>query len=413
MLSRKGITITTLEQKRTFNYFITLPNKRKIKGQKLAFNAKELKDAFNKHGYEKVRVEPVLIEYTFKPPIDNILNFINLSSFMLNEEMAYDKILELLSDEEANPTLRSALKTIQSELKKGREGEEVFREQEHVFGKFPAYMLGLATKSGNMADVYTATAKFMERDAEYRRHLRQAFLGPAFTIFVMFVAIGYYLGWVFPATATMFTRFNIDVPPMTAWTMKMSDFMLANWWGIAMVLLIPPLVLGIWFRTSIGSFYRDKWVVKLPSIGPLLHKTSIEIFFRVFSAIYSGAENNIETLRAAAESCRNKWIEHGVKEVAIPMMLRDGASLVPALHASKVFNRNSLNRLKSGAETGNVLASSSQIARFYEQETKYKMINLINSINNYIAIFIGVVITALTIVSSEIAFISPPVYGFG
>jgi len=68
--------------------------------------------------------------------------------------MTYDKILRMLADEETNPTLKATLKKIESELKKGKEGTEVFNRYADVFGKFPAYMLGLATKSGNMAEVY-------------------------------------------------------------------------------------------------------------------------------------------------------------------------------------------------------------------------------------------------------------------
>jgi len=407
VLTRKGITINNLEKRKNFNYYITLPNGRKIHGQKLAFNPQELKDAFNKHGYTKVRVEPVLIDIKMKPPFESILQFIVLSSFMLQEEMQYDKILELLGDEESNPALRSSLKTIQSELKKGREGEEVFREHEHVFGKFPAYMLGLATKSGNMVAVYQATAKFIERDGEYRRNLRSAFMNPMFLIVALLGTLIYYLGWVFPATANIFVRFNLKIPPMTKATLDLANFVGAHWYWIVAILFIPPFIFYLWTLTKAGALFRDKTIVKLPVIGPLLHKSSIEIFFRVFAAIYAGAENNIETLKASAEACRNKWIEQGVKEIAIPMMLRDGASLVPALHASKVFNKTTLNRLKTGAETGNVLASAGQIARFYEQETTYRMNRVIASIQSYIVIAIGVVITAITIVSSEIAFISP------
>ena len=410
-LFRKGISIDKLEQRKEFNYYITLPNKKKIKGKKSAFNAQEIKDAFIKHGYNKVRVEAVLLDIKLKPPIQSILQFINLSSFMLQEDMPYDKILEILADEEDNPTLRNTLKSIQSELKKGREGEEVFKQYENVFGKFPAYMLGLATKSGNMSEVYQATAKFMERDMEYKKSLRSALMTPAFTVFAMVLAVLYYVISVFPATATLFVRFGLDIPPMTKATLQLSDYLTANWWWMLILMMAPLTVLLIWFRSSKGSYYRDKWIVQIPIIGPLLHKTSIEIFFRVFSAIYSGAENNIETLRAASEACRSKWMEHGVKEIAIPMMLRDGASLVPALAASKVFNRTTLNRLKTGAETGNVLASAGQIARFYEQETTYKMNGVILNIQNIIGAFIGIVITLLTIVSSEIAMVSPKTPG--
>ena len=388
-----------------------MSNKKKVKGRQSAFSADEIKQALQKLGYQKVKVEPVLLDFKIKPPFEAILMFINLSAFMLKEKMTYDKILEMLADEESNPVLKETLKNIQNELKKGREGEEVFKQYEHVFGKFPAYMLGLATKSGNMAEVYDATAKFMERDMEYRKSLKQAIMSPAFTVFAMLLAVFYYLISIFPTTAKMFIRFGLDVPPMTKGTLIFSDFMAVHWWWILLIIFIPPIFVFMYWRSDVGQVARDKMLINLPIIGPLLHKSSIEIFFRVFSAIYSGAENNIETLRASAEACRNKYMEKGVKEIAIPMMLKEGAALVPALQASGVFNRTTLNRLRSGAETGNVVSSAEQIAKFYEQETTYKMQSLIMSIQSLIGAFIGIVITALTVVSSEVAMISPKTPG--
>ena len=352
-----------------------------------------------------------MLDFKIKPPFEAIMMFINLSAFMLKEKMTYDKILEMLSDEESNPVLKDTLKNIQNELKKGREGEEVFKQYEHVFGKFPAYMLGLATKSGNMAEVYEATAKFMERDMEYRKSLKQAIMSPAFTVFAMVLAVLYYLITIFPTTAKMFIRFGLDVPPMTRGTLIFSDFMAVHWWWIMLIIFVPPIIVYFYFRSDVGQVARDKMLINLPVLGPLMHKSSIEIFFRVFAAIYSGAENNIETLRASAEACRNKYMEKGVKEIAIPMMLKEGAALVPALQASGVFNRTTLNRLRSGTETGNVVSSAEQIAKFYEQETTYKMQSLIMSIQSLISAFIGIVITALTVVSSEVAMISPKTPG--
>ncbi len=409
--AKNNLIIKSILEKRDFFYYITMPNKKKVKGKKSAFSADEIKQALIKLGYQKVKVEPVLLDFKMKPPFESIMMFINLSAFMLKEKMTYDKILEMLAEEESNPVLKETLKNIQGELKKGKEGEEVFRQYQHVFGKFPAYMLGLATKSGNMADVYQATAKFMERDMEYRKSLKQAIMSPAFTVFAMFIAVFYYLMSIFPTTAKMFLRFGLDVPPMTRATLTFSDFMVANWWWITLIIIVPPIFLIFYWRSDVGQVTRDKMLINLPMIGPLLHKSSIEIFFRVFSAIYSGAENNIETLRASAEACRNKYMEKGIKEVAIPMMLKEGASLVPALQAAGVFNRTTLNRLRSGSETGNIVSSAEQIAKFYEQETTYKMQSLIMSIQSLIGAFIGIVITALTVVSSEIAMISPKTPG--
>ncbi len=406
--SKHKISINSVLKKRVFLYYVKLPNGKKVKGRQAAFTKGEVARALTNIGYKNAKIEPTLIDIKMKPPYASILMFVNLSSFLLKEKMSYDKILRMLADEEANLTLKEALKKIESELKKGKEGTEVFSRYEDIFGKFPAYMMGLATKSGNMAEVYDATAKFMEREAEFKKSLRQALMDPAFMVIAMTAAVLYYIIVIFPETATMFVKFGIDLPPMTAATLDLSDFFAANWWWMALLFVIPVVVMVAWWRTPKGMVWRDHTMIKLPILGHLLHKQSIEIFFRVFAAIYSGAENNIETLTASAEACRNKFIEKGVKEVTIPLMLKEGMQLVPALDRADVFNQSTLSRLKTGTESGNILQSAQQISIFYEKETTYKMQNIIQSIQTMVGGFIAIVITLLTVVSSEIATISPP-----
>jgi len=408
---KQNISINKIDQKINFLYKVRLPSGKKVKGKQAAFSKQELANALSNFGYANAKITPVIFDFQSKPSFANILMFVDLSSFLLKEKMSYDKVLRMLAEEETNPTLRATLKKIESELKNGKEGTEVFNRYADVFGKFPAYMLGLATKSGNMAEVYDATAKFMERDQEYKKSLRQALMTPMFTVLAMTAAVLYYIISIFPTTAELFIKSGIEVPPLTAGTLQMSHFFAANWWWMALMVIIPIIILLSWWRTPGGRVWRDRMIIKLPVIGKLLHKSSIEIFCRVFAAIYSGAENNIETIQASAEACRNAHMEKNIKEITIPLMLKEGMSLVPALAAAKVFNQTTLIRFKTGSETGNVLISAQQIAKFYEKETTYKMQNLIASIQTLIGAFIGIVITALTIVSAEIATVSPPTPG--
>ncbi len=405
------LRINSITPKQLFLYRVELPKGKKIKGRQYAFTKEEVSRALANIGYKNAKIEKAIINIRTKPPYSSILMFVNLSSFLLKEKMSYDKILRMLADEESNLTLKETLKKIESELKKGKEGTEVFARYKDVFGKFPAYMLGLATKSGNMAEVYDATAKFMERESEYKKQIRQALVSPAMTVVFMVIAVLYYIISIFPSTAKMFLRFGIDLPVMTATTLELSDFFAANWWWMFLLFIIPVIVISIWWKTPPGEVWRDKFLINLPIVGHLLHKSSIEIFFRVFAAIYSGAENNIETLNASAEACRNKYIEKGVKNVTIPLMLKDGMSLVPALAEANVFNHSTLSRLKTGTESGNILQSAKQISAFYEKETTYKMENIIQSIQTIVGAFIAIVITLLTVVSSEVATISPPTPG--
>ncbi|HPS40207.1 MAG TPA: type II secretion system F family protein, partial [Candidatus Cloacimonadota bacterium] len=92
----------------------------------------------------------------------------------------------------------------------------------------------------------------------------------------------------------------------------------------------------------------------------------------------------------------------------IPMMLREGEAFVPAMEAAGIFTKTTLTRLRTGQETGNILQAAQQIATYYEAETTYKMNTMIEYIQTIVALFISIVITLLTVVSAEIATISPP-----
>ena len=123
----------------------------------------------------------------------------------------------------------------------------------------------------------------------------------------------------------------------------------------------------------------------------------------MFYALYSGSGENIDVIRMSAEACGNKYMEHQIKSVAIPLMIEKGKGLVEAFEATGVFTKTALSRFSSGAETGTVKATALQLAEYYEKETTYRLKNAIEVIQVMVSMIIMVVLMALTIVSSETA----------
>lgn len=402
------LRIDLLEKKKDFLYTIKIPGKKPIKGRQGAYTKEEVAAALSKMGYTDFQVNPVLLDIPIKPSSQDILMFIKLSTNMLKDKMSFGRILSMLAEEQTNQTMKNALIQIENQLKSGAEGKDVFMQYEHVFGRFPAFMLGLATKSGNMTEIFEATTKFIERDEEIKKNVKKALISPMFAVLATVGAIVYYIVKIFPATAELFLAYDMDLPPMTMATLDLSHWLAKVWWLLLLMVLVPVILIWRWWSTPNGKVWRDKQMVKLPMIGHLIHKSSIEIYFRVFGTIYAGAGDNIETIRTAAEACRNAWMEQRIKMVTIPLMLREGEAFVPAMEASGVFNRTTITRLKTGQETGNILQAAQQICTYYEAETTYKMNSMIEYIQTIVALFISIAITFLTVVSAEIATISPP-----
>ena len=411
LVEKNKLKLSDVQKKSTFLYRVRKGKDKPIRGEQKAYTKKEVEEALARLGYSVLSVNKKLLDFQRKPPTNEIVTFVKISAELLEQKLGYGEILTLLTNDTQNATLRNTLKEISNDLKKGADSEATFLKYQNIFGKFTAYMLGLASKSGNMAEIYIATAKFLERRQEFRKSLRSALITPMVTMFVLFLAVVFYVGYIFPETAKLFVRFGIELPPMTAFTLKISDFLVANPWLIAGVLFIPPIALYQFVRTKKGKLLFDEYILKLPVIGSLIHKTLIEVFCRVFYTLYHGSAESIEPIRIAAEATGNRYFEHRIKNVAIPLMLKKGVGVTDAFEASGVFTETAISRIHSGEESGTIKNTALQLANYYESETVFRLKNLIEIIQVAIAMVIMVVMILLTLVSAETATVRPKTPG--
>jgi type IV pilus assembly protein PilC len=407
LAGKHGFRQQELQQRQVFLYRVRHPNGQVVTGEQKAFSVDELTTALRKMNLEVVRVHRKFFDLQSKPPRMDMIMFVRLAANLLMEKLPFDEVLNLLVNDVSSKSLKQVIRDLNADLKSGMEAQQAFMKHQHMLGKFTAYMLGIASRSGNMAEIYEATARFLERQNEFRKSVKSAMVTPALTIFVLILAFVWYVWYIFPQTAGLFEGFGIELPPMTAATLEFSHWLDNNY--VWVVILLVGMIGGFvaFARSTKGQFIFHRNLIRLPMIGSLLHKLNIEIFCRVFAVLYSGSGENITVIKVAAEACGNSYMEHRIKTVTVPMMVAQGAELVRAMEASGVFTSMALARFRSGAETGSVRKSAAQMADYYEKETTLKLRSTVETIQTFVAIIITIAICFLTLISSEIALISP------
>jgi type IV pilus assembly protein PilC len=406
-LSRgRSFKLDKLEKRLTFVYKAQKGEKT-LEGEQKAFSKAEVTKALTSMGYNVVYVRKKLGLNIGTPPVADIITFVRLSADLLREKLPFNEVLNLLSNDIDNKMLRETLKDINADLRKGAESERVFLKYENIFGRFTSKMLGLASKSGAMAEMYEATAKFLERRMEFKKSMKSAMLMPMITLVLLIVAVVFYVAYIFPETARMFLKYGIELPPMTEATLQMSDWLVANilWFILAMTGMVVGVVALL--RNERSRVWMDKISFRIPVMGGLIHKTAIEVFCRVFYSMYSGSGENIDIIKTAAEATGNSHFENQIKTITIPMMLKHGKGLHESFEAAGVFTKTALSRFHAGAETGMVRETALQLANYYERETTYKLKSVVDFMQLWVALIIMIVMTAITIVSSETAVIKP------
>ena len=400
-------THDSLAQRRMYLYKVKHPSGNIINGEQKAFSAEELERALEKMGLDVQRVQRKWFTWQRKPPQSDMIMFVRLSANLLKENLPFDEVLNLLVNDVSSNSLRQVIRDLNSDLKGGMEAQEAFMKHQHHLGKFTAYMLGIASRSGNMAEVYEATAKFLERQNEFKKSVRSSMITPAITVLVLIACFVWYVWYIFPQTAGLLASMNMEMPPMTAATLEFSYWMDANYAWVLLVSFLSIAGFIAFAKSEKGRFWIHKNMIRLPVVGALFHKLNVEIFCRVFATLYSGAGDNIRVMKIAAEASGNLYMEHQVKTITVPMMVAQGSGLVESMEASGAFTSMMLARFRSGAETGNVRNSAQQMADYYEKETTLKLKQTVESIQTAVAMIITIAIIFLTLISSEIALVQP------
>ena len=396
-----------LERRNAYVYKVRNQHGKIAKGEQKAYSADEVRVALERQGLEVVKVERNLFDFQWKPSNNDLVMFVRLSANMIRRKLPFDEVLQLLASDTKSKSLRQIIRDLNSDLKGGMDAQQAFMKHQHMLGKFTAYMLGLASASGNMAEMFEATAKYLERKNEFNKQVRSALITPSITLIISLGVFVWFVWDLIPKMMDLFLQFDIEIPPFTAASLAMAAFLDANWWWLIpliMFLIVGFIVAG---RTTRGRFYIHRYMLRIPIIGDLLHKLNLEIFCRVFGVLYSGAGENQDVMRVAAEATGNTYIEHQIKTITVPMMIAKGTGLVESMEASEVFLPMTLARFRSGSETGSVRESAEEMADLYEKETTLKLGVTVETIKTGVAIFISILVALLTIVSTETAFMMP------
>lgn len=404
--SARGIRLVSVIGRKTFIYKARKGDK-VINGEQIAFQREDVNAALQKIGYKVIYVRRKLfdfqLQYRRRIPSSEIVSFLGSCAKLLEEKLPFSDVLQVLTSNVKHTGLKNALKEIVKDLKDGVDSKSAFLRQEKVFGKNVALMLGIASKSDNIAEILQSVSKFVDREAEFKKGLRSALITPGVTMVTMIGALAFYIYYIMPQMTKVFKVARAKLPALTKATLDVSRFLEDQFLVILAISILGIAGFYYFVRSPKGKELLDSWLIRIPYFGRILHNTSIELFCRVLGIIYSPSGENIDSISIAAEASRNKFIEKRIKSIAMPQMVQFGTELPLALEATKVFPEIAISRFRSAAETGGVKTSAIQLADFYEMENKYALKNLVDVIQLGVSFIIMIVMVFLTLVSSETA----------
>jgi type IV pilus assembly protein PilC len=174
-----------------------------------------------------------------------------------------------------------------------------------------------------------------------------------------------------------------------------SDFVRAKWYFL--ILGVGGAFFGAraFLRSTRGRQFADRWQLKLPVFGPLVHKIAMSRFARTFAQLIRSGVPILEVLDIVGGSSGNHVVEESIKNVSADVERGDNLSI--ALSKKKIFPAMMVRMVSAGESTGRIDTMLEKMADFWDEEIEALLDALTSLIEPLLIVFLGVIVGGIVI----------------
>src|SRR5436305_15007116 len=158
--------------------------------------------------------------------------------------------------------------------------------------------------------------------------------------------------YVVPKFMNFFTELGTDLPLITQVVLSISQFSTRNWPLILLGLVVGFFALRSWGNTETGRLTLDRLKLRVPFLGPVLHRFALSEFCRSLSTLLSGGIPLVPSFEIGVASVGNAFVRSRIGPTI--QMVREGKPFYVALETSAIFTDMSIDMIKVGETTGSL-----------------------------------------------------------
>jgi MSHA biogenesis protein MshG len=284
---------------------------------------------------------------------------------------------------------------LRESLDAGRELSASMRRHPEAFTPFYLSMIRVGEMTGRLDEVFLRLFDHLEFERDMKERVRTALRYPTFVMLAMAIAMVVINMWVIPAFEGVFRSLNADLPLMTRILLATSNFTVKYWTLFAGLLVVAAFGWRSWIATEAGRYRWDRWKLRLPIAGKIIHKGTMSRFARSFSLSARSGVPIVQALTVVSQTVDNAYLAARVEQ------MRDGVergeSILRTAVAANVFTPVVLQMIAVGEETGSLDDLMEEIASMYEREVDYELKTLSAQIEPILITFLGIMVMILAL----------------
>jgi len=303
--------------------------------------------------------------------------------------------LDLMLERMENQHFKAVLTDIRDRVKSGQDLSEAFEEHAELFPRLFPSTLKAGEKSGELEQVIRRFIRYLKLVMDARRRVITALVYPMVLVCLSITMISVMMVYVVPKITVFFENLEVELPLMTRMLIAVSGFAHRNVVWLALGVLGGVVAFRAWRRTEPGRLWLDRAKLKLPFIGPVLHRFALTELCRSLATLLAGGIPLVPALEIATDAVGNVQVRQAIAPQI--QLVREGKPFYEALERSGVFLEMSIDMIKVGEATGSLDEMLTSVADFMDEQIETRMGRILTLIEPLMLVFMGIIVAMILI----------------
>lgn len=276
------------------------------------------------------------------------------------------RAIQSLINSTRNTALSKALSDMTRSLEGGLSLSQAMGKHPKIFSHLFISIINVGEATGGLDQAFLQMSQYLEREKETQSRIKAALRYPTMVIIAISVAMAIINVYVIPAFKGVFDKIGSELPWQTKLLMGVSDFTVEFWPYIIGSLILTYVIILKYIQTPDGHLKKDQLLLKIPAVGSIIHRATMERFSRSFAMILSSGVPLIQGITIVSNAIGNIYI--GSKLDIMRIGIEKGDSISRMAMSIGLFPPLVIQMIMVGEETGNISDMLLEVADFYETE---------------------------------------------
>ncbi len=293
-----------------------------------------------------------------------------------------------LAEDVENPAVKEMLQDIAYRIQSGLSISSAMARYERVFGSIAVSLIRIGEETGNLDRIFRDISEHYRRLEEFLSRVRQALIYPAFALTTITIALLFWLLYVLPKLAELFSNLRVELPAITVAVLHVSGF-LQEYAPLAVALIAAA---GLAFavarsRSERFRYVTDRTLLRIPVVGSVLLSFNYAFFSEYMRLMVSAGVSLYDTLRTLETSFNNRVFRKAVGDLR--EHVTGGGTISEGMRRTRLFPSLMVRMVAVGEETGGLEEQLSYLAEYYYGKLDHITQNIAKVIEPLIIITVG------------------------